>query len=166
MPMPTPDPTPSRITTSGYGFENATRPPGEKFPWSRVSEVFAGARNYWIATARADGRPHAAPVWGVWLDGLFYFSTGKESRKARNLAGNPNVAVHVEGPGGEVVILEGVAEEISDASILKPVWQAYNAKYDWAVEGHPFFVVRPSVAFSFREELGETATRWVFPERE
>ncbi|MEI6136703.1 MAG: pyridoxamine 5'-phosphate oxidase family protein [Chloroflexota bacterium] len=26
------------------------------------------AMNYWIATTRPDGRPHAAPVWGVWLD--------------------------------------------------------------------------------------------------
>jgi len=164
--MSAPEPAPSRITTPGYGFENVAGPPGEKFPWSRVSEFFAAARNYWIATVRPDGRPHAAPVWGIWLDGLFYFSTGKESRKARNLAANPSVAVHVEGPGGEVVILEGVAEEISDASILRPVWVAYKAKYDWAVESYPFFVMRPSVAFSFQEELGETATRWVFAGRE
>ena len=160
--MPGPEPTPSRITTPGYGFENATRPPGEKLPWSRVSEVFADVRNYWIATARPDGRPHAAPVWGLWLDGLFYFSTGKESRKARNLASNPGVAVHIEGAGGEVVILEGVAQEISDAAELRPVWDAYKAKYDWSAESYPFFVVRPTVAFSFEENLGDSATRWVF----
>jgi general stress protein 26 len=161
--MPASEPMPSRMTSPGYSFENVTSSPGEKLPWSRVSEVFAGARNYWIATAGPDRRPHAAPVWGIWQDGLFYFSTGKGSRKARNLAANPKVAVHVEGEDGEVVILEGVADEISDASILKPVWEAYNAKYDWAVENLPFFVVRPRVAFSFREELGETATRWTFP---
>ena len=158
------EPTPSRMTSAGYGLENATSLPGEKLPWSRVSEVFAAARNYWIGTSRPDGRPHAAPVWGVWLDGLFYFSTGKESRKGRNLAMNPGIAVHVEGAGGEVVILEGVAQEISDSSLLKPVWEAYNAKYNWSVESYPFFVVRPKVAFSFEEDLGDTATRWEFSE--
>jgi nitroimidazol reductase NimA-like FMN-containing flavoprotein (pyridoxamine 5'-phosphate oxidase superfamily) len=156
------EPTPSRIRTPGYGFENAKRPPGEKLPWSRVSEVFAAARNYWIATARPDGRPHAAPVWGIWLDGIFYFSTGKESRKARNLAAIPSVAVHIEGAGGEVIILEGTAKEISNPSVLRPVWDAYKAKYNWGVESYPFFVVRPTVAFSFLEELGDTATRWAF----
>ena len=25
---------------------------------------------------RSDGRPHTRPVWGVWLDGAFWFSTG------------------------------------------------------------------------------------------
>jgi general stress protein 26 len=152
------------MTTPGYSFEKATRPPGEKFPWSRVSEVFGAARNYWIGTAGPDGRPHAAPVWGIWSEGLFYFSTGKESRKARNLAANPSVAAHIEGAAGEIVILEGIAQEISDASVLKPIWEAYRAKYDWSVESLPFFVVRPKVAFSFEEELGDTATRWVFPE--
>jgi PPOX class probable F420-dependent enzyme len=157
------EPTPSRITTPGYGFENATSPAGEKFPWSRVSEVFANARNYWIATTRPDGRPHAAPVWGVWSEGRLYFSSAKESRKARNLARNPNIAVHIEGAAGEVVIVEGVAQETRDSSALRPVWDAYKAKYDWSAESYPFFVVRPIVAFSFEEDLGDTATRWEFP---
>jgi nitroimidazol reductase NimA-like FMN-containing flavoprotein (pyridoxamine 5'-phosphate oxidase superfamily) len=156
------EPKAKRMRSPGYGFGSARRPPGQKFPWSRASEVFGAARNYWIGTAGPDGRPHAAPVWGVWADGLFYFSTGKESRKARNLARNPAVAVHVEGAGGEVVIVEGVAEEVSDASVLAPIWAAYKAKYDWPVESLPFFVVHPRIAFSFKEELGDTATRWEF----
>src|SRR5436190_619714 len=111
--MPNRSPRPSRMSSPGYGFESATSPPGERFPWSRVEEVLAGARNYWIATAGLVGRPHAAPVWALWLDGVVYFSTGKESRKARNLAANPDVVVHVESAGGEMVIVEGRAEEIS-----------------------------------------------------
>jgi len=161
--MPETELTPSRLTSPGYGFENAATPPGEKFPWGRVSEVFSAARNYWIGTSGPDGSPHAAPVWGVWSEGLFYFSTGKESRKARNLATNPAVVVHIEGAGREIVILEGTAQEISDASVLQPVWEAYNSKYNWSVEGYPFFVVHPTVAFSFEEQLGDTATRWEFP---
>ena len=87
------------------GFQNAAAPPGTRFPWSRAEEVLASARNYWIGTSGPDGRPHAAPVWAVWLNGLLYFSTGRESRKGRNIAANPAVAVHIEGKAGEVVIL-------------------------------------------------------------
>jgi general stress protein 26 len=96
------------------------------------------------------------------VEGVLYFSTGKRSRKAGNLAANPAVAVHVEGPGREAVIVEGVAEEISDGTVLGPVWEKYREKYNWPVEGYPFYVVRPTVAFSFLEDLGETATRWTF----
>jgi len=159
-----PAPKPSRMTSPGYGFENATAPPGERFPWSRVEEVLTSARNYWIGTSGMDGRPHAAPVWAVWLDGLLYFSTGKTSRKGRNLAENPAVAVHVEGKQGEIVIVEGTAEATSDAEVLRPAWDAYNEKYKWSVESYPFYTVRPRVAYSFEENLGDTATRWTFLE--
>jgi general stress protein 26 len=160
-----PAPTPSRMTSPGYGFENATRRPGERFPWSRVEVVLASARNYWISSAAPDGRLHAAPVWAIWLDGLLYFSTGELSRKAQNLARNPAVAVHVEGPQREAVIIEGKAEPINDASLLRPVWDAYQAKYSWNAESYPFYVVRPLVAYSFEEQLGDTATRWLFPKQ-
>lgn len=155
-------PEPSRLTSPGYGFENATSPPGEGYPWSRVEEVLSSARNYWICTTRPDRRPHAAPVWGVWHDDILYFSTGKKSRKARNLAANPAAVAHIEGANGEVVIVEGQAEETSDSEVLRRVWEKYNAKYDWKVEGYPFYVLRPSAIFSFEEELGDTATRWTF----
>ena len=160
--MPDRSPRPSHMMSPGYGFENASAPPGERFPWSRVDEVLAAARNYWIATAGLVGRPHAAPVWALWLDGVVYFSTGKESRKARNLAANPNAVVHVESSSGEIVILKGRAEEISDEATLRPVWDAYKQKYNWDASGYPFYAVKPAVAFSFEEQLGETATRWTF----
>jgi PPOX class probable F420-dependent enzyme len=157
-------PKPSRMTSPGYGFENASAPPGERFPWSRVEELLSSVRNYWIGTAGADGRPHAAPVWAVWLDGLLYFSTGEQSRKGRNLARNPAVAVHVEGAQGRIAIVEGTAKPISDDTHLRPVWDAYQAKYNWNAVAYPFYVVRPRVAYSFEEQLGDTATRWTFPE--
>ena len=157
-----PAPKASRMTSRGYGFQNATAPPGTRFPWSRVEEVLASARNYWIGTSGLDGHPHAAPVWAVWLDGLLYFSTGRESRKGRNLASNAAVAVHVEGKQGEIVIVEGTADATSDPDVLWPAWNAYNEKYNWKVETYPFYIVRPRIAYSFEENLGDTATRWIF----
>ena len=56
---------PGRLQTEeSYGV-----PEGEEdmLPWSHVEERMLGPRNYWVATVRPDGRPHAVPVWGVWL---------------------------------------------------------------------------------------------------
>jgi hypothetical protein len=41
------------------------------------------------------------------VDGAFYFGCGPRTRNARNLAQNPNVAVHLQ--SHSVVILGGVA---------------------------------------------------------
>lgn len=111
-----------RPDTPGYGI----RPDGEGIlPWSFVDERMANARNYWAATTRPDGRPHAMPLSGVWIDGSFCFGTGPGSRKARNLAENPHLVVHSES-GDEVVILEGVAELVADPVSLDG---AFRVKY-------------------------------------
>ena len=68
--------------------------------------------NYWVATVDPGGRPHLTPVCGLWVDGVFYFGSGPRTRKARNLSENPNVAVRPE--GDDVVVLEGVAEVLTD----------------------------------------------------
>lgn len=137
-----------------------------------ATERLTRARNYWIATTRPDGRPHSRPVWGVWLDDAFYFSTG--SLAAQNLATRPAITVHLES-GNEVVIIEGVAEQVSDSALVEKVVSLYNQKYDWNVDPHnlpgPFYAVRPQVAFGWdidESELNpessglEKATRWRF----
>ena len=87
---------------SGYGLA----PLGggnEQISWEAVEEKLRKARNYWVSSTRPDGRPHAMPVWGLWLAGAFFFSTDPQSRKGRNLAVNPNVVVHLES-GDDVTI--------------------------------------------------------------
>ena len=149
------------MTTPGYGFENGKSPPGKKFPWTRVERLIKNARNYWIGTSGPGGRPHSAPVWGVWVDSVLYFSTGDESRKGRNIAKNPKVTAHPE-IDNEAVIVEGSAKRITQAAKLRPVWKAYNAKYHWHAEDYPFYEMRPRVAYSFKEDLPNTGTRWLF----
>src|SRR5579864_8114798 len=83
----------------------------EFLPFTHAEQRLATARNYWICTARPDGRPHSIPVWGFWMDGALYFGTARSSRKARNLAHNPALSVHLES-GDDVVILEGSAVEV------------------------------------------------------
>src|SRR5881296_1956739 len=104
-------PKTTRPHIPGYGLPKSKK---GLLPWKWADDRLRKSRQYWIATTRPDGRPHVMIIWALWLDGMLYFSTGKESRKARNLAANPNVVVHVESPSGEIVILEGRAEEMSD----------------------------------------------------
>ena len=93
-----------------------------------VADKIAASRNYWIASTRPDGRPHAMPVWGVWVDAQLLFGTDRMSTKGRNIAANPAVVVHLES-GDDVVVLEGKPREVTDASLLALFADAYDAKY-------------------------------------
>src|SRR5215210_1638314 len=105
-----PEPKADRPYIPDYGIPTSSE---GTLPYDHVSDRLASARNYWVSTARPDGRPHAVPTWGVWLDGAIYFGGGTGTRKARNLKSNPNVVVHTES-GDEVVIVEGQAEPVTD----------------------------------------------------
>ena len=68
----------------------ALPPTARALPWADVTRVARrGSRNYWVCTTRADGRPHAMPVWGLWIDDAVWFSTDPTSIKGRNLRGPP-----------------------------------------------------------------------------
>lgn len=99
-------------------------------PWEHVIERMKSALNYWIATASPDGRPHATPVWGVWLDGQFYFDGSPRTRRGRNLAKNSAVTVHLES-GNDVIILQGDAHEIHgpDNDLAVKLAATYASKY-------------------------------------
>lgn len=162
------EPKASRPHMPGYGIADADGGKG-LLPWSWATERLTNARNYWVATTRPDGNPHAMPVWGVWLDDAFYFSTGTQSRKARNLAENPRCVVGCE-LGPDQVVVEGLAELQDDAELRRRFAVAYQAKYDWDTEGfsEPFYAVRPTTVFGLTTTPGDftaTATRWTFDEK-
>ena len=99
-------------------------------PWSHVVERMTNALNYWVGTTYPDGRPHVSVVWGVWHGDRFYFDGSPETRRGRNIAANPAVAVHLES-GTDVVILEGVAEEVRnpDRELTVQLAAEYARKY-------------------------------------
>jgi len=68
------------------------------------------------------------PVWGVWLDDSFCFSTGGQSAKARNLAMNRHCVVTTE-KADEAVIVEGVATAEVEREFLGRAGQLYAARY-------------------------------------
>ena len=146
----------------GYGIQPPTQAAG-LLPWSFVSDRMSAAKNYWVATASLSGAPQAVPVWGLWVEEQFYFSSGKRSRKGRNLAANPQVVVHLES-GDEVVILEGGVEEIRAGSLFDTLAKAYHAKYAVSLTlQNPVYHLVAHKAFAWRErDFPTSATRWRF----
>ena len=106
------------------------------------------------------------PVWGIWVDSIFYFSTGRESRKAKNLRTNPRCTVCTE-KSREAVILEGTVEEIKDSALIKKLGVPYHKKYKpWKLDPEigGIYSVHPTRIFALDEKSGlKTATRWLFP---
>lgn len=147
--------------------------PSEPMPWSWAEERLAGARTYWICTARTGLGPHARPVWGVWLDEAFWFSTASQVRG--NLRAESSMTVHLES-GEEVVIVEGTAERVTEPGDLGRFVDANNEKYAWNsfVEGDgvsdpdgnagSVYRLHPRRAFGWTMDLEATATRWSFEE--
>ncbi len=137
--------------------------------WAWVTEQMENARSYWVGTTRPDGRPHVMPVWGVWIDDVFYFGTAPDAVKARNLASNPAAVVHLES-GDDVVIVEGRAQKMveMDAELYERVAAAYAPKYDGFAPNspsvnEPLYAVHPQVVFAWLEhDFPRTATRWQF----
>ncbi|WP_135363735.1 pyridoxamine 5'-phosphate oxidase family protein [Halosimplex halophilum] len=132
-------------------------------PWEFVADSMSADRFYWVTTIRPDGKPHARPTWGVWVDGTFYCGGGERTRWVRNLSTNPAITVHRE-DAEEVVILEGTAERIdeetADTALLDRLDGAYEEKYD-TPHGTPFFAVRPDKVFAWSDYPAD-ATRWEF----
>jgi hypothetical protein len=117
----------------------------ELIDWEQVERRLAPAMNYWLATVRPDGRLHSVPVWGIWHDGALHFGGGPTTQKAKNVARNPHVALHLES-ATEVVIVEGVAVEVTDSAEQHRIDDVYEAKYGirhgppvWRVEARKIF---------------------------
>jgi PPOX class probable F420-dependent enzyme len=76
------------------------------------SFLYDRARTATLATVRADGRPHAAPVWFDVDGDTFVFTSAQDTVKGRNMRRDPRVTLCIddESPPFHFVIIEGVAE--------------------------------------------------------
>ena len=149
---------------AGYDDGSAAYDP-DVFPWSAVDDALVDARNYWITSVRPDGRPHAVPVWGIWLGDVLAFSTGPEAVKARNLAANPQCVAPLES-GDTVVILEGAVEPMTGRH-LEAFVAAYDPKYGIRLDpSNPDFGMLRLVPTTARTWLEsgflQSATMWQF----
>src|SRR3954451_24287850 len=108
----------------GYGFVAEDEGDG-LLPFSWAEERLHESHNLWLVTTFPDGRPHAMPLWAVWVGGRVVFSTGRESRKTKNLDRDPRCVITNE-DAREAVVVEGNAARVpmSDAFVA-----AYQQKY-------------------------------------
>src|SRR5215472_491986 len=96
--------------------------------WAEVADRLAAARTYWLGTTTVSGAPHAAPVWGAVTGGTLYLYSERSTVKARNLAADPRVVVHLES-GEDVLIVRGTAEDAGAPAQFPAVVDALVAKY-------------------------------------
>ena len=86
------------------------------------------ARYMYLTTYSQKGKPGTVPVWLCYQDGLVYFTTQRDSLKARRIRNTGRVTVHVgkkDGPS-----FEGRAEWVHDRPDLeKALLSAYRRKY-------------------------------------
>jgi len=147
--------------------------------WDVAATALAASEIFWISTVRADGRPHVTPLAAVWIDDALHFCTGPTEQKARNLAHNPMVVMTTGAnrlDEGLDLVVEGRADLVSDAGVLKSASEAYRSKYGelfdfsvgdgqlWSEDGGPalLFAVRATRAFGFGKGDAFSQTRWRF----
>ncbi len=152
----------------GYGILPAEEGTG-LLDWGDVQPRLAGSHDYWVATTWPDGRPHVMPVWGVWDGTGVWFSSGGRSRKIVNLRHDPRCVVTTD-DAVDPVIVEGIAEIVTDTDRIRHFLTLLNAKYDSDI-GLDFLdpavnaTVRvvPRTAFALlHADFSGSPTRWTF----
>ena len=84
----------------------------------------------WLATINPDGSPHVTGIGALWADGCWWFETGKDTRKGRNLARDPRCTLSVAAQEFDLVV-EGEATLVTDAATVA------DLAARWAAEGWP-----------------------------
>lgn len=84
----------------------------------------------WLTTIDPDGGPHVTGVGAMWLDGAFWFETGRSTRKGRNLARDPRCSLALAVEEFDLVV-EGDAAPVTDRATVARLAGL------WASEGWP-----------------------------
>lgn len=164
------EPVADRPYMPDYGVDT---PAWSPLPWSWAAAKLAAGRNYWVVTASVDARPHALPVWGVWNedDQRFAWSCAPRSRKAANVAANPQATVAVDDTV-ECLSIEGRAAAVDGER--QDLWiERYLAKYTPISPDLSGDFLRQNLVIEFaperafaiierEDEFATRATRWHF----
>ena len=143
--------------------------PQRTLAWEDVRARLAAATHYWLATVRADGRPHVVPLDGLWLDDAWFFGGSPEAVKHRNLKADPRAVVHLE-DAESAVIVEGVCEEIfPEGTLADRLAELSKSKYGYGPEPGSYartgvWRLRPVRVLSWRR-FPRDATRFLFRKR-
>lgn len=95
---------------------------------SELVDALRAAKYMYLTTYSRAGKPGTVPVWLWYQDGAVYFTTQRQSLKARRIRSTGRVTVHVGKPDGP--FFEGRAEWVDDRPDLeKAILRAYRQKY-------------------------------------
>jgi general stress protein 26 len=151
--MTTPTATAARFPTD-YGQTPETL--ADLMSWEEVAERIAGAKNYWLATLRPDGRPHLRPVDGVFVENALCFGGSPSTRWVQHLQQQPAISASLP-DDDHAVILEGRAELVEDPAdpVAMALGPANREKYPQYFGGdepapfHPFWCLRPARVYAW-----------------
>lgn len=78
---------------------------------ARVARRLEEERIIWLVTVAPGGMPQPLPVWFDWDGATFLIYSQPDTFKLRNIAQNPQVALHLDGDGagGDIVVFLGEA---------------------------------------------------------
>ena len=145
----------------GYGT------PSTPLSWEDVRERLARSPAYWLASTRADGRPHVVARDGIWLDDALWYGGSEDTVHTRNIRKEPRVVAHI-GDGKEAIIVEGaVAHIVLAAEAARDLAAAAMRKYpqygriDPASYGDGVWVLRPARVLAWTR-FPTDATRFDF----
>lgn len=149
--------------------------PGPVLPWSWARERLESADLYWVTTVSASGFPHSRPVWGAWRENSFWFSS--QNRSNGHIAQNKQASVHLS-RSDVALVVEGIAERVTDDDGINVLVDAYAEKYSWPTRPESGKIKRPegTTASVFRItpvdvygwplepfEGWQSITHWEFP---
>lgn len=138
--------------------------PDNTVAWPEVAARLAAARSYWLCTTMPSGGPHAAPVWGVVINHVLYLYSERRTVKARNLAADPRVVVHLES-ADDVVLVRGTAEDLGTPAQVPEVVAGLSAKYTG--EGDRRYLPDADPAFDVVYAISpQSAMMWRLPDYE
>jgi general stress protein 26 len=120
-----------------------SEPSATAVPWADVDAVLTKSEMFWLSTVRGDGRPHVTPLPAIWLDHVLHFCAGENEQKTVNLQANPSCVLTTgtnQLHSGLDVIVEGVAERVTDHDRLVRLAALWKSKLDWdyVVRGDTF----------------------------
>ncbi len=99
-----------------------------RIPSPELAAALARARYMYVTTYSRAGRPGTVPTWLWPHDGFVYFTTKRDSLKARRIANDGRVTVHVGTKDGPA--FEGRAEWVEGRADLETALLAdYRRKY-------------------------------------